>query len=260
MGFSWRASTRRGGGRPRRAAQPSIASASSVTASPRPDTSASAAARSASRNICGVRARHIRSRETVASTTATPFPGSVRARLRVSRTGDARSAPVGCPRPASMSAARSSGWRQGRAASCTSTQSAGAAPPAAASRASPFATDALRSAPPSASRTPHPGRRPRRRKVRSPGGRTTATERTRRSAASPSIACASIGRPASGANCFGVSAPKRRPAPAAATSPRTGQPAAARVIDARRSGRRSRPRGSCRGRAAPGTRWTRDRS
>ena len=123
----------------------SIAAASSPGSSPSSRAFVSAASRRPCRNICGVCARQRRSRGNVRRLRP---PSS--ACFTVSATGTASSPPTGSRRHAAISASTSGRRTQGRAASCTSTQSSACA---VMSACSPFRTDAARVVPPATATT-----------------------------------------------------------------------------------------------------------
>ena len=116
----------------------SMALASSVIPARSPE---SASTRSCTRNICGVAARHRSERGTVSR-----IMRLLSARLIVSATGTARMPPETPPSAStsSMRRAASLGFRQGLAASCTSTHASLSNP----ALRRPLTTDSARSLPP----------------------------------------------------------------------------------------------------------------
>ena len=192
-----------------------------------------AAVNAPKRNACGVSARHKPSRGTVAATTASSeVPAALAscdaARFTVSATGSASKAPLACPAGVTKAASKapsSSALRQGRAASCTSTQSS-SAPPRTRTALRPASTLSAREAPPvvvvtcgcwasgnaakRASAAPRATTTPRRFRLgRLAVGSLAAAFRNGTSA------CSMTKPPGSSSYCLGTAPPKRSPRPAA---------------------------------------------
>ncbi len=215
----------------------SMACASSVTTRFSALARDKAAVRSPWRNAWGVNARHMPSRSTVLRPPRSSLDFSV------SATGSASNAPCESG-SASRRRARSPASRQGRAASCTRTQSRGDARPFRA--ASPFSTETWRSGPPVQTLISGASGNSRARRAAITGqcasspAMATTMPAMRGSLINGRRACSITLRPARDAYCLrcaGMSAaPNRSPRPAAGTTAQHRSADRVAVIASARSG------------------------